>query len=191
MPNPSVPAAAEGVSSVYDPLLDIIRAYKSGLADFKANHPRDDDKAISAYADATYSPHLAALYRWDGPARTRDGAIAALRLSIEDAGGVAGCDGADRMVRAAIGFLEGQKGESGGSGPIKVMDVRQVEFLQAEDLVYECAHLVRLVYNAIEGLQLDDDLKSLSAGIYVIERKLHDAAELFELAKRAPDSAKR
>ncbi|QRI64813.1 hypothetical protein JQ506_07420 [Shinella sp. PSBB067] len=47
------------------------------------------------------------------------------------------------------------------------------------------------VFNCIERLEFDDDLKSLSAGINVIEKKLHDAAVLFEFAKRAIDSTTR
>lgn len=91
---------------IVDPLLELIRAYKESFADFTENHPRDDDEGTDAYADATYAPHLANLYQWDGPAMTREGAIEALRLSVDDVGGVAGCDGADRMVRAALCYLE-------------------------------------------------------------------------------------
>ena len=74
------------------------------------------------------------------------------------------------------------------AAPSKTMGVRQSEFLQAEDLVYECLHLTRLVFNAIESMELDSDMRALSAGVYVIENKLSSAGELFEYAKRVKDS---
>ena len=44
-------------------------------------------------------------------------------------------------------------------------------FLQAQDKISEGIDFSRLVFNAIEGMELDADLKSLSAGVYAIERK--------------------
>ncbi|TFE92627.1 hypothetical protein B5M44_26020 [Shinella sumterensis] len=71
---------------------------------------------------------------------------------------------------------------------VGAVHVHKSDFLQAEDLVYECLHLTRLVFNAIESMELDSDMRALSAGVYVIENKLSSAGELFEYAKRVKDS---
>ncbi|MBY3058545.1 hypothetical protein HF263_21030 [Rhizobium leguminosarum] len=108
MPNTSVPAAAEGAPVHQDPLLETIRAYQRGLADFERDHPRDDDAGKDAYADATYGPPLARLQQWRGSATSLEGALAALRLCVEDEFAVKGTEAGELMVRAAIGFLEKQ-----------------------------------------------------------------------------------
>lgn len=90
---------------VNDPLLVAINAYLNGLADFKANAPLDDEGA-DEYADISYGPPLAALNVWDQPAKSREGALKALQIAISDSDGVANIEAADRMVVAAIGFLE-------------------------------------------------------------------------------------
>lgn len=59
-------------------------------------------------------------------------------------------------------------------------------FLQAQDRVSECIDFSRLVSNAIEGMELDEDLKSLSVGVYAIETKLKEARILFDRAKGWP-----
>jgi hypothetical protein len=71
-----------------------------------------------------------------------------------------------------------------GEGVSKTMTVQTTESLNAEDLVYECVHLSQLVFMAIEDLELNEEMKALSAGIYVIRRKLLDAVHLMDLAKR-------
>ena len=88
---------------IADPLLDLIKAYRQGVMDFYAE---TTDQEWEGLSDITYGPHLARIDQWEGPAVTREGAIEALRLSIDDVGGVADCDSAQRMVRAAIGYLE-------------------------------------------------------------------------------------
>ncbi|CAN7525112.1 hypothetical protein LJR030_005383 [Rhizobium sp. LjRoot30] len=94
---------AEAGAARHDPLLDLIKAYRQGVIDFYAE---TTDQEWEGLSDITYGPHLARIDRWEGPAVTREGAIEALRLSIDDVGGVADCDSAERMVRAAIGYLE-------------------------------------------------------------------------------------
>lgn len=59
-------------------------------------------------------------------------------------------------------------------------------FLQAQDHIDECIDFSRLVSHAIENMELDDDLKALSAGVYAIERKLKKARTLFERAQGWP-----
>lgn len=70
------------VVAVIDPLLDMISAYRDGLADFNQNAP-EDDAGASAYADATYMPPLRKLICWTGPAATNAGAVSALKLAEE------------------------------------------------------------------------------------------------------------
>ena len=90
-----------------DPLVDAIRAYRQGLIDFCANAP-EDNAGCSALADETYVPHLTRLECWNEPAVSRDGAIEALRLALDEDRGVYNSDAADSMVRAALRYLETQ-----------------------------------------------------------------------------------
>lgn len=175
MPNTSVPAGAEGMPANRDPLLETIRAYRRAYEDFEHNHPREDDEATDKYADETYGPHLARLQQWRGPATSMEGAIEALRISLDDEGGVKDSDASDCMTSAALAYLENRSDSL----------VDKTKLLNAEDLVNECTHLSELVAMAIDGLELDAETKALSAGVYVIHRKLVDAAQLLELARSA------
>ncbi|MGO7269817.1 hypothetical protein ACCT09_47725 [Rhizobium ruizarguesonis] len=68
-------------------------------------------------------------------------------------------------------------------GVSKTMTVLTTESLNAQDLVHECVHLSQLVFMAIEDLELNEEMRALSAGIYVIRLKLLDAIQLMGLAK--------
>ncbi|TCA28412.1 hypothetical protein E0H70_21075 [Rhizobium leguminosarum bv. viciae] len=68
-------------------------------------------------------------------------------------------------------------------GVSKTMTVLATESLNAQDLVHECVHLSQLVFMAIEDLELNEEMRALSAGIYVIRLKLLDAVQLMRLAK--------
>ncbi|MDK4720884.1 hypothetical protein PH552_16185 [Rhizobium sp. CNPSo 3968] len=57
-------------------------------------------------------------------------------------------------------------------------------FLDAQDHISECIDFSRLICRAIEGMELDDDLRSLSAGVYAIEKKLTEAMTVLEEARR-------
>ncbi|RVL63361.1 hypothetical protein [Sinorhizobium meliloti] len=59
-------------------------------------------------------------------------------------------------------------------------------FMRAQDHVGECIDFSRLVFNAIEGMNLDNDLKALSAGVYAIEKKLQEAETLLDRARGWP-----
>jgi hypothetical protein len=85
-------------------LLETIRAYQAGVADFNLNAPEDDD-AADAYADVSYGPDLARLQQWDKPAESMEEAAEALRISLTDKGGVASSEAAVRMVKAAHTFI--------------------------------------------------------------------------------------
>jgi hypothetical protein len=68
----------------HDPLLDVINTYRKGLADFNAFAHLDDDEATDAYAEVSYMPPMMRLMEWDEPARTKQGAIEALRFAVSE-----------------------------------------------------------------------------------------------------------
>lgn len=84
----------------YDPLIDAIKAYRAGLVAFGE---LSDDQFGKV---ETYEPWQEVLDNWNEPAKTREGAIEALRAALGDDDGLYGCEGADRMVKAALGYLE-------------------------------------------------------------------------------------
>jgi hypothetical protein len=83
-----------------DPIIDAIKAYRAGLVAFGELSDEDYGKV------ETYEPWQQVLDNWSEPARTREGAIEALKAALGDDDGLYGCEGADRMVRAALGYLE-------------------------------------------------------------------------------------
>jgi hypothetical protein len=85
-------------------LLETIREYQAGVADFNLNAPEDDD-AAEAYADVSYGPGLARLQQWNQQAESLEEAAEALRISLTDKGGVASSEAAVRMVKAAHGYI--------------------------------------------------------------------------------------
>jgi hypothetical protein len=109
MSNTRVQATGEALSSsiATDPLLEAIRLYKRGLAEFNFRTFDVDDDAWDDLVSLTYGPHLDVLTDWDEAAVTAEGAMEALRIALKEEGGVYGCDAADSMVRAAYGYLKG------------------------------------------------------------------------------------
>lgn len=97
---------ANNTQPSYDPLLEAIDAYLAGLDDFNENAPEDHNEA-QAYSEVSYGPPLNVLCRWSQPAWTRQGALKALQIAMDDERGVYGSDAAERMVKAAIGYLAG------------------------------------------------------------------------------------
>ncbi|MBB2821309.1 UNVERIFIED_ORG: hypothetical protein GGD59_004581 [Rhizobium esperanzae] len=96
------PVAAHAAAA--DPLLDAVAAFRSGMADYNANAPQDDAGA-NAYCLISWMPPHAVLANWTAPATTRAGAMAALRLAVdEDEVGDSPLVGP--MMRAALAFLE-------------------------------------------------------------------------------------
>jgi hypothetical protein len=85
---------------IADPLIDAINAYRAGLLAFGE---LTDDQFGNV---ETYEPWQEVLDNWNEPARTREGAMEALRVALGDDDGLYGCKGADRMVKAALGYLE-------------------------------------------------------------------------------------
>ncbi|RUM18729.1 hypothetical protein EFD56_14870 [Rhizobium phaseoli] len=96
------PIAAHAAAA--DPLLDAVAAFRSGMADYNANAPQDDPGA-NAYSLISWMPPHAVLANWTAPATTRDGAMAALRLAVdEEETGDSPLVGP--MMRAALAYLE-------------------------------------------------------------------------------------
>lgn len=85
---------------IADPLIEAIKAYRSGLLAFGELSDEEYGKV------ETYEPWQEVLDNWNEPARTREGAIEALKAALGDDDGLYGCEGADRMVKAALGYLE-------------------------------------------------------------------------------------
>lgn len=168
MPNTPVAAAAEGVPTIQS-LFKIWQAQQEMIQNFPMS-----ESVLDAAAD--------------GQAELAESILAIKPSTLMDfAMKVIACTdtGSAPMPAELIAEAEAIVARPAQRSAVEPMRVGRSEFLRGEDLVYECAHLCRLVFNSIEGLQLDDDLRSLSAGINVIEGKLHEAAERFEFAKRA------
>lgn len=90
---------------VSDNLLALIVSYRRGLEDFIANAPEDDDEAANAYADSSYFGPMLAIENWKGPAKTREGAIAAIKLAREASENGDRCL-VDPLLSAAEGYLK-------------------------------------------------------------------------------------
>lgn len=95
-------------TSPRDPLLDVIDSYRAGLIEFnRLTADERDDKRWPEHGAATYEPWQVALDDWSEPARTCEGAIEALRAALSEQDGVRGSVAADRLVKAALEYLEG------------------------------------------------------------------------------------
>jgi hypothetical protein len=91
-----------------DPLLETIREYSAGIQEFNRLAKSDvTDEDLDRFEEKTFGPALGRLHKWKGAATTRDGAVAALRLAMDDDEGVGRMEAADRMFKAALGYMEG------------------------------------------------------------------------------------
>lgn len=87
-----------------EPLLEAIRAYRAGMADFNSSAPEDDESA-NAYADRSYLPPMVVLEEWSTAAETKEGALAALALALDaNDGGEAQMVGP--MIEAALMYFK-------------------------------------------------------------------------------------
>ncbi|UXN69885.1 hypothetical protein N8A98_22200 [Devosia neptuniae] len=99
---------SEGMSSsnVNDPILVAIRKFRDSSAAFEAMTSPDTTAEIDAQVEQTYGPHEAILVEWTKPAQTHQGAVEALRLAVEQNSPYNGSVIADRMVVAALAYLD-------------------------------------------------------------------------------------
>lgn len=92
---------------VRDPIIQAIRNYHRGVAEFQA---LPDDWASpeeeSAACDRTYGWALDVLERWAEPAETLEGAKAALAFAKKEINDHGGSEVAFAMLNAASGYLE-------------------------------------------------------------------------------------
>ena len=87
-----------------DPICLAISKFRVGFADYDANAP-DDDRLAKAYAEVTFRPPRRAIVEWKSPAKTKEGAIAALMLA-RDADENDDHDMVGPLLKAALAFLE-------------------------------------------------------------------------------------
>jgi len=88
-----------------DPLVAAIAAFRAAMAEFDRT-PHPTDKVADAHSATTWEPLLKALEEWSQPARSLDGAIAALRLAHEEQCNFHGSELATSMVRAAVRYFD-------------------------------------------------------------------------------------
>ncbi len=91
-----------------DPLIDVIQAYRAGLADYEAfARTSVTDEERDAYAERSYQPPMAVLDEWESPAASMAGAVQSLRLAVDqyELGG-GGDTITGNMLRAALGYFE-------------------------------------------------------------------------------------
>lgn len=89
-----------------DPIVAAVDNFRAAMEDFKSNAPMHSDELANAYAAASYAGPLLIIQEWKAPARSREGAIAALRLAKKaDEDGDYSIVGP--MLAAALSYFEG------------------------------------------------------------------------------------
>lgn len=96
--------------SASDPLIKAIGEYHAAMAAY-ANDPivhqgGYTDEEYDAAVVGTYSPALEALQRWDKPALTRDGAVAALQFAAQESKQYAASEAMTALMAAALAYFE-------------------------------------------------------------------------------------
>lgn len=131
-----------------DPLVAAIAAYRKACEAFEALDCAEVDNPTSV--EKTYGPPLSVLQVWNKPAKTKNGAIAALRLAHDElytdhTEGYAPL----RMVRAALGFLE--KSEAGGV--TRTPDHIAFEFLDHRDELNDILWYIKVAVDKSHAIQ--------------------------------------
>ncbi|MBB4574422.1 hypothetical protein [Rhizobium lentis] len=99
------PIKSDGGVRRGDPILAAVDNFRAAMEDYNSNAPMHSDELANAYAAASYAGPLLVIQEWKAPARTREGAIAALRLAKKaDEEGDYSIVGP--MLAAALAFLE-------------------------------------------------------------------------------------
>lgn len=88
-----------------DPVVEAVQAYRAGMDDYNANAPVEDELA-NAYAAQTYEPPMRVLMAWDQPATTKEGALAAIEMALEERAQQEESPVETAMLRAVHGFLK-------------------------------------------------------------------------------------
>lgn len=103
--------AAASVAAAHDPLFAAIARLHAGEAMIEAMPVEDFDRygGEEAALETLFHRHHRAISGWRGPAKSREGAIAALNLAQREASFCGDNPAAIAMIQAVIGFLEGQR----------------------------------------------------------------------------------
>jgi hypothetical protein len=89
-------------------LFEAVAAYQDGLIDYNANAPADNEGA-DAYAKISYVLPMEVLEGWTDPARSREEAIAALKLALQETKDFYSSGPIAPMIGAALAYLEGAR----------------------------------------------------------------------------------
>lgn len=107
MPNPTVPADAEGVPKDQPhTLIELIDAYHAGLQAYRDAPSLGGVENERAFCQQAYGWALDALEAWKQSAPSQEAAIAALRLAKQDCTDFDSSRLAVPMITAALGYLE-------------------------------------------------------------------------------------
>lgn len=101
--------------SARDPIQDAIEAYRDGMTAYNSA-PGEDEETV----DRTYGPPLDVLMDWEQPAQTREGAMAALRLALEEEKQFQGAPLSLSMLSAALAYFENEAVAASIDGAVKV-----------------------------------------------------------------------
>jgi hypothetical protein len=109
MPNTPVRAAAEGMP---DPIITAVQAYRDGNAAFNAIKEAEYEAhgGEDAVIAKTYGAPMDALSDWDQPAKTRAGAIEALRLIQHENRMSSSVPFIDPLLTSALAYFEAERG---------------------------------------------------------------------------------
>ncbi|RJT36107.1 hypothetical protein D3227_20535 [Mesorhizobium waimense] len=100
----TAPSAAIPVN---DPLIDAIAAFRAGLDDYDRNARLEDEEKLDAYAEASFGLPMTVIEEWERPATSKQGAIEALRLALDEMSSFEASPTVPPMVGAALAYLEG------------------------------------------------------------------------------------
>lgn len=94
-------------SPIPDPIIEAIRDYRLGMTAYNCGvvelvAEASDDALIRT----TYGPPLEVLSGWTRPAQTREGAVEALRFARQELRDIEDSPVVERLVSAALAFLE-------------------------------------------------------------------------------------
>lgn len=168
-------------------LLDLIRAYKAGMARFNKDTRRLSDEEAKAFAAETYETPYQQLCDWKGAAKTRKEAVEALQLADEEAENGDG-DLPWPLLRAARLYFEQER-------RFDVVDREHVWALS--DAASEIGAMIMLIEHTLavldEQMACNPDIKYVAAlqnALRLMQRRNDYLEEqLHEIACRFSESA--
>ncbi|MEI9417582.1 hypothetical protein [Mesorhizobium sp. Cs1321R2N1] len=102
---PALPRAPVATSAG-DPVLDLVNRFRVGILAYDEQAGDSDDAACHRLAAVTFRPPMAEIEAWEGPATTRAGAMAALRLVNDDLRDCGSSDMVRPLVAAATAYFD-------------------------------------------------------------------------------------